>query len=308
MKNVLRISDEVAHALATGQAVVALESTVIAHGLPRPRNLETAQAMEAAVRREGAIPATIAVITGKPVVGLSEEELELLATSNDVVKVSRRDFAPVLSLKKTGATTVAGSLMIAAETGIGVFATGGIGGVHRGAEQTFDISADLSELAHSPLAVVCAGAKSILDLPRTLEVLETLGVPLLGWRTSEFPAFYSRESGLCLEYRVENANDAADVLCAQRKLGLSSAVVFCNPPPEETALSRTEVEALIEQALRSAASEKISGKALTPYLLSELARTSAGRTLEANVALLLNNATAAAQIAVAFATRPQLRR
>jgi pseudouridylate synthase len=298
LKNLLRIRGEIADALATGKPVVALESTVIAHGLPRPRNLETALAMEAAVRREGALPATIAVIAGQPVVGLSPAELEILATSTEVVKVSLRDFAPVVSLKKTGATTVAGSLMVAAAAGIKVFATGGIGGVHRGAEQTFDISADLFELSRTPLAVVCSGAKSILDLPRTMETLETLGVPLIGWQTWEFPAFYSRASGLRLEYLVENAKEAVAILRAQRDLGLQSAIVFCNPPPEETALNRAELELLLEQALRSAAGKKISGKALTPFLLAELARTSAGRSLEANIALLLNNASVAAKIAV----------
>ena len=297
MKNLLRISAEIRDALATGKPVVALESTVIAHGLPQPKNLETAMAMEAMVRREGAIPATIAVIAGDPVIGLSGKELEMLATSSDVVKVSRRDFAPVLSLKRTGATTVAGSLMIAAQAGISTFVTGGIGGVHRGAEQTFDISADLLELSRAPLAVVCAGAKSILDLPRTMEVLETLGIPLIGWQTSEFPAFYSRTTGLPLEYRVENAREAAAIVRTQRDIGLRSAVVFCNPPPEDTAVSSAELESLVEQALRSAATKKISGKALTPFLLAELGRTSGGRTIEANIALLLNNATVAARVA-----------
>jgi len=298
--SVLRVSEEVREALASGKPIVALESTVIAHGLPRPRNLETALAMEAAVRREGAIPATVAVIGGEPVVGLSRAQLELLASSNDVVKVSRRDFAPVLARKLTGATTVAGSLIVAVQAGIKVFATGGIGGVHRGAEETFDISADLFELSRAPLAVVCAGAKSILDLPKTLELLETLGVPLIGWQTSEFPAFYSRTSGLCLEHRVENADQAAAVFHAQNALGLPSAVVFCNPPPEASALSSAEVESLLEKALRSTAQHKVSGKELTPFLLSELTKTSAGRTLQANVDLLLNNAKVAAQIAVAI--------
>ena len=300
MMSLLRISEEVREALASGQPVVALESTVIAHGLPRPRNLETALAMEEAVRREGAIPATVAVLAGEPVVGLNRQELELLANGNDVVKVSRRDFAPVLALKATGATTVAGSLIIAAQAGIRVFATGGIGGVHRGAEDTFDISADLFELSRAPLAVICAGAKAILDLPKTLELLETLGVPMIGWRTSEFPAFYSRTSGLCLEHRVENADQAATIFYAQRALGLPSAVIFCNPPPEASALSSAEVESLLEKALRSTAQRKVSGKELTPFLLSELTKTSAGRTLQANVDLLLNNATVAAQIAVAI--------
>ena len=253
--------------------------------------------MEAAVRREGAIPATIGVMAGEPVVGLSEEELENLATSNEILKVSGRDLAPAINLKKTGATTVAGSLIVAEAAGISVFATGGIGGVHRGAEQTLDISADLFELSRAPVAVVCAGVKSILDLPRTIEVLETLGIPLIGWQTWELPAFYSRTSGIPLEYRVENAQEAAAILRTQRDLGLQSAIVFCNPPSEETALSSAELESLLEQALRSLVTKKISGKALTPFLLAELAKTSGGRTLETNIALLLNNATVAAKIA-----------
>jgi pseudouridylate synthase len=297
LKNLLRISAEIRDALATGKPVVALESTVIAHGLPQPKNLETAMAMEATVRREGAIPATIAVIAGDPVIGMSQKQLDMLATSSEVVKVSRRDFAPVVSLKRTGATTVASTLMLAAQAGISTFATGGIGGVHPGAELTLDISADLFELSRAPLAVVCAGAKSILDLPRTMEVLETLGVPLIGWQTSEFPAFYCRTSGLSLEYRVENAKEAAAIVRAQRDIGLRSAVVFCNPPPEDTAMSNAEVESLVEQALQSAVTKKISGKALTPFLLDELGRNSGGRTLEANIALLLNNATVAARVA-----------
>jgi len=301
MKDLLRIRDEVAHALASGQPVVALESTVISHGLPRPNNLETARAMEAAVRREGAVPATIAIIDGVPIVGTNENQLERLANTDGIAKVSPRDFAPLIAHRKTGATTVAGTLAIAAAAVISMMATGGIGGVHRGAETTFDISADLAELSRSPLGVVCSGAKSILDLPRTLEVLETLSVPVVGFRTSEFPAFYAAESGLPLEYRVESPAEGACMLRAQRAVGSQAAIVFGNPPPQECALARNEVEELIAQALRSAESNHISGKATTPYLLRELATTSNGRTLETNIALLVNNATVAARIAVAFA-------
>jgi pseudouridylate synthase len=296
LKNFLRIGDQVAHALEMGGAIVALESTVIAHGLPRPRNLETALAMETAVREEGAMPATIGIVSGHIVVGLSRGELERLANSDGVAKVSRRDFAPVLADGRLGATTVAGTLAVAVAAGIRMMATGGIGGVHHGAEQTFDISADITELARSPVAVVCSGAKAILDLPRTLELLETAGVPVVGYRTSEFPAFYSRTSGLALEHRVDDPGAAVRIIKAQRDLGFQQAVVFCNPPPQ--AMEEREVRGLVDEALRSAASNGISGKAVTPYLLDHLARMSHGRTLETNIALLADNARVAARIAL----------
>jgi len=298
LKTFLRIGDEVAHALETGGAIVALESTVIAHGLPRPRKLETALAMEAAVREEGAAPATIGIVSGHIVVGLSRAEIELLANSDNVAKVSRRDFAPVVASGRLGATTVAATLAVAAEAGIRVMATGGIGGVHRGAEQTFDISVDIVELTCSPVAVVCSGAKAILDLPRTLELLETASVPVVGYRTSEFPAFCSRNSGLTLEHRVENADEAARIMKTQRELGFQQAVVFCNPPPQ--AMDERKLRELADEALRFAAAAGISGKAVTPYLLDRMARTSDGRTLEANVALLVENARVAARIAAAL--------
>lgn len=300
MNPFLDIRREVANALSAGRPVVALESTVIAHGLPRPRNLETALKMEAAVREQGAVPATIGLLLGRLVVGLSADEIELLANTDGVAKVSRRDLAAVLHLKKPGATTVAATLFIANQAGIRVFATGGIGGVHRAAADSFDISADLAELAQTPLAVVCSGAKVILDLARTLEVLETLGVPVVGYGTNEFPAFYLRESGLPLDYRVDSPNEAAQLMTTEWALGLSSAIVFGNPPPAASALPRAEVEAFIEKALASAANAGIHGKAVTPYLLDHLARESRGRTLEANIALLVENARVAAQIAVAF--------
>ncbi len=300
MDNLLFIHEEVAAALAEKKPVVALESTVISHGLPQPHNLETARGMEAAIREGGAVPATIAVFNGKLVVGTSAGELAFLAESKNVAKVSRADLASVVASGKPGATTVAATAFIAARAGIRVFATGGIGGVHRGVEETLDISADLTELARTPVAVVCAGAKAILDLPRTLEMLETLGVPVVGYGTNELPAFYSRESGLALQCRVDSPKEAARLMATHWGLGLSAGIVFGNPPPEKSALSRHDLEALIEKALVSAAAEKIQGKRVTPYLLESMSKGSGGKTLTTNVALLLNNARVAAQIAVAY--------
>jgi pseudouridine-5'-phosphate glycosidase len=295
----LDIRSEVAEAIDRGGPVVALESTVISHGLPRPHNLETAQRMEAAVRREGAVPATVGLLNGRLIVGLSHEEIELLANADEVHKVSRRDLSAVLASRKLGATTVAATILIASQAGISVFATGGIGGVHRGVQETLDISADLAELARTPVAVVCAGAKIILDLPRTLELLETLGVPVVGFRTSSFPAFYVRDSGLNLDLRVESAEEAARLMSIQSQLGLSSGIVFCNPPPESSALDRAQTESLIKTALIAANSAGIQGKAVTPYLLSYLSNASDGATLKANMDLLVSNASVAAQIAIA---------
>lgn len=299
MNSYLDIRPEVASALARGSPVVALESTVISHGLPRPHNLETAHRMEAAVRKEGAVPATVGLLNGRLIVGLSHGEIELLANADEVHKVSRRDLSAVLASRKPGATTVAATILIASQAGISVFATGGIGGVHRGVQETLDISADLAELARTPVAVVCAGAKIILDLPRTLELLETLGVPVVGFRTSSFPAFYVRDSGLNLDLRVESAEEAARLMSIQSQLGLSSGIVFCNPPPESSALDRAQTESLIKTALIAANSAGIQGKAVTPYLLSYLSNASDGATLKANMDLLVSNASVAAQIAIA---------
>ncbi len=296
------IRDEVVDALKSGTPVVALESTVIAHGLPRPYNLETALKMESAIRAEGAVPATIAILEGRVVVGLTSKELASFAKTEDVVKVSRADLGFALAWRLTGATTVAATMLIAARAGIRIFATGGIGGVHRGAELSFDISADLAELAQTSVAVVCAGAKAILDLPRTLEALETLGVPVVGYRTRQFPAFYVEESGLPLSARVETPEEAARLLKVQWDSGLSSGVVFCNPPPVGSALKKQEVESWMARALYAAADAKIQGKAVTPYLLDYLAKESKGRTMETNIALLINNARVAAQIAVAYSS------
>ena len=301
MNPYLDIRPEIRDALAAGLPVVALESTVISHGLPLPRNLETARQMEAAVRNAGAVPATIGLLDGRLVVGLSGAEIELLARAEHVAKVSRRDLAAVLNSRRAGATTVAATMIVAAQAGIRIFATGGIGGVHRGAQNNFDISADLNELARTPVAVICSGAKVILDLPRTLELLETLGVPVVGYGTNEFPAFYVRESRLSLDARVNSPQEAARLISVHWALGLSSGMMFCNPPPASNALGREEVESLIEAALKSAEAAGIQGKPVTPYLLDHFANASGGRTLETNIALLVSNARVAGQIAVASA-------
>lgn len=297
-----RIAEEVRDALAERRPVVALESTIVAHGLPRPDNLATARALEADVRAAGAVPATVAVIDGALVVGLSGAELERLANEPVVAKVSRRDLPVALARRTLGATTVSATMIGAARAGIRVFATGGIGGVHRGFDTTMDVSADLGELARTSVCVVCAGAKSILDLPRTLELLETLGVPVLGWRTHELPAFLSRESGLALEHRVESAAEVAAILRAKWDLGLHGGVIVAVPPPAEHALARAEIEPVIEAAIAEAAAAGVTGKALTPHLLAAVRARTAGRSLAANVALARHDATVAAEIAVALAS------
>ena len=301
MKPPLDIRPEVRAALAEGRPVVALESTLIAHGLPYPRNLETARAAEAAVRRAGAVPATIGVTGGQLRIGLTLTEIERFAGTGTIVKVSRRDLAMTIVSGGDGATTVAATMAAAALAGIRVFATGGIGGVHRGGEQSLDISADLVELARSPVAVISAGAKVILDLPRTLEVLESLGVPVVGYRTGRFPGFYCRDSGLDLESRVETAEQAARLMRTQWELGLGGGLLFANPAPEAAALDRAEVEALTARAVAEAQAAGVAGKALTPYLLQRLAESSGGRTLETNMALVVSNAKVAGEVADAYA-------
>ena len=295
----VRLHPEVLEALAAGQPVVALESTVITHGLPRPANLETARAMEAAVRQGGAVPATVAVLDGAVRVGLEGAALERLAGLREAIKINRRDLGPALAQRSSGGTTVSATMLAAHAAGIEVFATGGIGGVHRGGAG--DVSADLVELARTPVAVVCAGAKAILDLPRTLEWLETAGVPVIGWGTDEFPAFFSRESGLPISARADSAQAIAAALRAHWSIGLQSGTLVCLPCPEEAALPRAQVERAVELALQAAAKAGVRGKDLTPFLLSRLVEETAGATLHANTALLLNNAGAAASLAGALA-------
>lgn len=294
----LHLHPTVEGALADGRPVVALESTVITHGLPRPTNLKTARSMERAVRERGAAPAIVAILNGRIHVGLDHEQLEHLALEAEAVKVSRRDLAACVALGRDGGTTVAGTMIAAHAAGVRVFATGGIGGVHRG--DRGDVSADLPELARTPVAVVCAGAKSILDLPRTLEWLETAGVPVLGWRTDEFPAFFSPTSGLPVSQRVDDAETAARVVQAHWRLGLGSGALLAAPVPADAGIPGEDVQADLEAAERAAQAEGVQGKELTPYLLSELAERTGGRTLQANLALLENNARIAADLAEAL--------
>lgn len=294
----LTIHPEVRTALETGQAVVALESTLITHGFPAPDNIEVACNIEAAVREQGAVPATIAILNGQITVGLTLAQLEYLGKARRVRKCSRRDLALAVARKEDGATTVAGTMIIARWAGIQVFGTGGIGGVHRG--EPFDESADLIELAQTPVTVVCAGAKAILDLPLTLEVLETQGVPVLGYQTDELPAFYSRRSGLPVDARVETPQEVAGIIRAREALQLGGGILVTVPVPLADEWPVEEAQVIINQALASARMEGISGKAVTPYLLSRVNELSGQRSKKANIALLLNNARIAAQIALAL--------
>ncbi len=296
----LSIAPDVTEALADGRPVVALESTIIAHGMPYPRNLETAQAVEAIIRDEGAVPATIAVLDGRIQIGLHAAALERLANAPDVAKLSRRDMAVALAQGGDGATTVAATMLCAHMAGIRVFVTGGIGGVHRGADTSFDVSADLEELAKTPVAVICAGAKAILDLPKTLEYLESRGVPVIGYGTGEFPAFYSRSSGLTLDHRCDTAEQAAAIIRAQTSLPDAGGLVIANPIPDPDGLDRAELEAAIGQALADATKDGIDGKDVTPFLLARLAEITGGRSLDANIALVKHNALIGARIAVAL--------
>jgi pseudouridine-5'-phosphate glycosidase len=295
----LEIDPMVAHALAAGGPVVALESTLICHGLPRPRNLELGRAVEVAVRAEGAVPATIAIIDGIVRVGLDDATLVRLARADAVTKCSPRDLALVMATGGLGATTVAATIRIAAAAGIRVMATGGIGGVHRGGESSLDVSADLHELARTGVAVVCSGAKIILDLPRTLEVLETMAVPVVGYRCTNFPAFYARDSGLTVP-GVDDVVALAALVSAQAGLGWPSGIVVANPPPVELALPLAQLERWIAQAAANAQSLGIGGRETTPFLLAALARLSDGRTVTLNEALVLDNARLAARLAKAM--------
>ena len=289
--------DEVKEALKEGKPVVVLESTLISHGFPYPENLEVAGEMEEIIRGCGVVPATIAIIKGKIKVGLTRNELEFMATSKDILKASRRDLAVIVAKGLNGATTVAATMMVAERAGIKVFATGGIGGVHRGAEKTFDISADLQELARTSVVVVCSGVKSILDLPLTKEYLETMGVPVLGFGTEELPAFYCRESGLKVDYVVNDEVEAAKIIRAMEHLKLGGGMIIANPVPEEYALSMEYMNEKIEEAVSAAEKEGVKGKKLTPYLLNKIKELTGGKSLKANIALVKNNARLAAKIA-----------
>jgi pseudouridine-5'-phosphate glycosidase len=299
----LVVTDEVADALASGAPVVALESTIISHGMPYPRNVEMATEVEGIVRSHGAVPATIAVLGGCPKIGLSPDDLELLASHPDVTKVSVRDLPYVVARGTHGATTVAATMRLAALAGIQVFVTGGLGGVHRGAQQTFDISADLTELGGTPVAVVCAGVKSILDIGLTLETLETLGVPVLVDGSDEFPSFYSRSSGFGAPMRVDGADEIAAVVRAQTALGLRSGIVIAHPIPVEDEIPADEIGAVITQALGDMDGLGIHGKDATPYLLGRIVELTDGASLTANIALVRANARLGAGIAAALAVR-----
>ena len=301
MNKYLDISPEVQQALADGKPVVALESTIISHGMPYPKNVETAMLVEKTIRDNGAVPATIAIIGGRLKAGLSPEEIEYLGKKGqDVTKASRRDLPVLVAQGRDGATTVTTTMIIAHMAGIQVFATGGIGGVHRGAEKTMDISADLQELANTPVCVVCAGAKSILDLGLTLEYLETQGVPVLGLRTDELPAFYCRTSGFKLDYNCKDEETVAKIMKAKWDIGLKGGAVVGNPIPEQYAMDPNYMNGIIDQAVAQANAEHIHGKAITPYLLAHIKDMTEGKSFAANLELAYNNAHAASKIAVAY--------
>jgi pseudouridine-5'-phosphate glycosidase len=302
MNDLIQLSPEVAAARAEGRAVVALESTIIAHGMPWPQNLDTAREVEDVIRAEGAVPATIAVIGGRIRVGLTGDELQQLAQAPDAMKLSRRDLPFAVATGRLGATTVAATMICAQLAGIAVFVTGGIGGVHRGGAESFDISADLQELARTPVAVVCAGAKSILDLGLTLEYLETYGVPVLSIGQDNFAAFFTPDSGLKADFRMDSADEQARFIRAKWALGLSGGVVVSNPVPAAQAMPRAEIDAITAQALAEADQQGISGKAITPFLLARIKALTGGQSLATNIALVKNNAVAGARLARALQT------
>ena len=301
LKNYLDIAPEVKSAVEAGKPVVALESTILSHGMPYPENLTFAAEVERIIRAEGAIPATMAIIDGRMKVGLSAGELELMCKGENVAKVSRRDLPILLATGGTGATTVASTMILASLAGIPVFATGGIGGVHRGAATTMDISADLQELAHTPVAVVCAGAKMILDIGLTLEYLETMGVPVLGYNTDQFPAFYCRKSGFGVDYTAKSAAEIAKIARTKWDLGLAGGMLIGNPVPEEYALDFDEMSAVIDKALAAAEKDHVHGKNITPYLLAHIVEYTGGKSLATNIQLAYNNARLAAKVAVELA-------
>ncbi|MCS5084540.1 pseudouridine-5'-phosphate glycosidase [Staphylococcus aureus] len=300
MKKFLEFSTEVEEAKKNNSPIVALESTIISHGMPYPQNIEMAKKVEQIIRDNGATPATIATMDGKIKIGLNENDLETLANSPNVAKVSRRDLAEIVATKKIGATTVASTMICSELAGIPFFVTGGIGGVHKGVETSMDISADLEELAHTNVTVICAGAKSILDLPKTLEYLETKGVPVIGYQTTELPAFFTRESGLKLNSSVEEPTEIAEIFKTKMELNLHGGMVIANPVPKEHELSKDYIDTIIEEAVKDSIANGISGKDSTPFLLKTIVEKTDGKSLETNIKLVENNAVLGAKIAVAF--------
>ncbi|MCM3316370.1 pseudouridine-5'-phosphate glycosidase [Rummeliibacillus stabekisii] len=300
MNEYITLSEEVRAAKEQGKPVVALESTIISHGMPYPQNVKTAREVEQIIRDNGAVPATIAIVDGKIKIGLSDEELEMFGKSSDVAKASRRDLAYLLATKKLGATTVAATMICAEAAGINIFVTGGIGGAHRGAENTMDISADLEELGQTNVAVVCAGAKSILDLGLTMEYLETKGVPVIGYNTDVLPAFYTRKSEFPVNFKAEDVETIASTLKVKWDLGLKGGAVIANPIPEEYAMDESVINEVIESALKEAVEKQITGKNVTPFLLGKVKELTKGKSLDANIALVKNNAVIGAKIAVNY--------
>ena len=298
----LDIADEIIKAKDEKRPIVALESTIISHGMPYPENVAMAKKVEAIIRDNGAVPATIALIKGKIKIGINAEELEYMASSKGILKASRRDIPIVIARKLSAATTVAGTMICASLAGIKVFATGGIGGVHRGAEKTFDISADLQELSKTNVTVVSAGAKSILDLKLTMEYLETMGVPVIGYGTNEFPAFYTRQSGISVNYRLDTPDDIAAVIFTQSNLGYKGGMVVANPIPEEYSMDKDLIDRVIGNAIEDAEKEKITGKDLTPFLLAKIKDITGGKSLYANLKLVYNNAELAAKISLSLSS------
>ncbi|MBE6829635.1 MAG: pseudouridine-5'-phosphate glycosidase [Ruminococcaceae bacterium] len=301
LKDYLEINPGVQKALDAGKPVVALESTIISHGMPYPQNVETARNVEKIVREHGAEPATIAIIGGKIKIGLTDDELEHLGTAKNVIKTSRRDIPFIIAKKADGAATVATTMILAALAGIRVFVTGGIGGVHRGAQETFDISADLEELARTNVAVVCAGAKSILDLKLTLEYLETRGVPVVGFGTDELPAFYTRKSGFQVDYRVDSEKELAQAVKVKWEMGINGGLVIANPIPEQYQMDKAVIDKAIDEALADAAREGVKGKETTPYLLAKIKEITGGDSLVSNIQLVYNNAVVGTNLAVELA-------
>ncbi|WPC43145.1 pseudouridine-5'-phosphate glycosidase [Clostridium sp. JS66] len=298
LEKYLDINPEVKKALEEGKPVVALESTIISHGMPYPKNVETARNVEKIIRDKGAVPATIAILNGKLKVGLTNDELEHLGNGKNVIKTSRRDIPFIIAKKMDGATTVASTMIIAELAGIKVFATGGVGGVHRGAQQTFDISADLEELSHTNVAVVCAGVKSILDIGLTLEYLETNGVPVVGFGTDEMPAFYTRKSGFGVDYEIDSVKELSDAIKAKWDLGLQGGLIVANPIPEQYQMDYDVINKAIEDALKESEEKGIRGKESTPFLLAKIKEITGGDSLESNIRLVYNNAALGAELAV----------